>query len=70
MKILGICGSLRQESWNRRLLVNTLEIADGKGAETDIFDLKGVPISTRMTKGAERRPRWRCCGRRLRLRTR
>ena len=44
MKILGICGSLRQESWNRKLLVNTLEIADGQGAETDILDLKGVPM--------------------------
>ncbi len=44
MKILGICGSLRQESWNRRLLVNILEAADGKGVETAIFDLRGIPI--------------------------
>lgn len=44
MKILGICGSLRQESWNRRLLVNTLDIADGKEVETTIFDLNGLPM--------------------------
>ena len=44
MKILGICGSLRQESWNRKLLVNTLDIADGKEVETAIFDLKDVPM--------------------------
>ena len=44
MKILGICGSLPQESWNRKLLVNILDIADGKEVETAIFDLKGVPM--------------------------
>lgn len=44
IKILGICGSLRQESWNRKLLVNILEVADGKGVETAIFDLKGIPM--------------------------
>lgn len=44
MNILGICGSLRQESWNRKLLVNTLDIADGKEVETAIFDLHGVPM--------------------------
>ena len=44
MKILGICGSLRQESWNRKLLVNILDIADGNEAETAVFDLKGIPM--------------------------
>ena len=44
MKILGICGSLRQESWNRKLLVNMLDIADGKEVETAIFDLQGIPM--------------------------
>ena len=44
MKILGICGSLRKESWNLKLLKNMLEAITSKGAETAIFDLNSVPM--------------------------
>ena len=44
MKILGICGSLRKESWNLKLLKNMLEATAAKGADTTIFDLNNVPM--------------------------
>ena len=44
MNILGICGSLRKESWNLKLLKNMLEATTTKGADTAIFDLNGVPM--------------------------
>ena len=44
MKILGICGSLRKESWNLKLLKNMLQKTADKGAETTIFDLNAVPM--------------------------
>ncbi len=44
MKILGICGSLRKESWNLKLLRNMLEITATKGVDTAIFDLNSVPM--------------------------
>ena len=44
MKILGICGSLRKESWNLKLLKNMLEITAAKGVYTAIFDLNSVPM--------------------------
>ena len=44
MKILGICGSLRKESWNLKLLHNMLRQIADQGAETDIFDLNPVPM--------------------------
>lgn len=44
MKILGICGSLRKESWNLKLLKNMLEITATKGVDTTIHDLNTVPM--------------------------
>ena len=44
MKILGICGSLRKESWNLKLLKNMLEATANKGAYTATFDLNNVPM--------------------------
>ena len=44
MKILGICGSLRKASWNRKLLTRALEAIDETGAETAVFDLNPVPM--------------------------
>ena len=44
MQILGICGSLRKESWNLKLLKNMLAEVEGQGAETILFDLGNVPM--------------------------
>ena len=44
MKVLGICGSLRKESWNLKLLRNILDKTADKGVETAYFDLNGVPL--------------------------
>ena len=44
MKILGICGSLRAESWNLKLLRNILDIVSGYGVEVGHFDLNGLPM--------------------------
>lgn len=44
MKILGICGSLRKESWNLKLLKSMLAQTTEKGAETNLFDLTSVPM--------------------------
>ncbi len=44
MKILGICGSLRKESWNLKLLKNMLAEVEDQGAETTLFDLNPVPM--------------------------
>ena len=44
MKILGICGSLRKESWNLKLLKNMLAEIEGRGVEASRFDLNSVPM--------------------------
>ena len=44
MKILGICGSLRRESWNLKLLNRAMEAFTRQGAITEIFDLNTVPM--------------------------
>ena len=44
MKILGICGSLRKESWNLKLLKNMLAEIENRGVETSRFDLNSVPM--------------------------
>ena len=44
MKILGICGSLRRDSWNLKLLNRAMEAFGSQGAETEIFDLNVVPM--------------------------
>ena len=44
MKILGICGSLRKESWNLKLLRRMMEAFAAAGHDARIFDLNGVPM--------------------------
>ncbi len=44
MKILGICGSLRKESWNLKLLKNMIAKTADRGVESTIFDLNTVPM--------------------------
>ena len=44
MKILGICGSLRKESWNLKLLKNMVHATATQGAQTTLFDLNTVPM--------------------------
>ncbi len=44
MKILGICGSLRKESWNLKLLENTLSAVRRQGEDAELFDIGGVPM--------------------------
>ena len=44
MKILGICGSLRRESWNLKLLQRTMEAFARQRADTEVFDLNVVPM--------------------------
>ena len=44
MKILGMCGSLRRESWNLKLLNRAMEAYAAQGAETEVFDLNIVPM--------------------------
>ena len=44
MKILGICGSLRRDSWNLKLLKRAMEAFASQGAETEVFDLNVVPM--------------------------
>ena len=44
MKILGVCGSLRRESWNLKLLKNMLDVTAGRGVESTLFDLNSVPM--------------------------
>lgn len=43
MKILGIAGSLRKNSYNKLLLNNALELLP-PGVELEIFDLKNIPL--------------------------
>lgn len=44
MKIVGICGSLRRESWNLKLLNRAMEAFAALGVDTEIFDLNVVPM--------------------------
>ena len=44
MQILGICGSLRKESWNLKLLKNMLAEIEEQGTDTILFDLSDVPM--------------------------
>ena len=43
-RILGICGSLRKESWNLKLLKNMLTQVEEQGTATTLFDLNSVPM--------------------------
>jgi len=44
MKILGICGSLRNGSYNMFLLQNAAAIIRKEGAEFESFDLSEIPL--------------------------
>ena len=44
MKMLGICGSLRKESWNMKLLRRMMDAFAAAGHDARIFDLNGVPM--------------------------
>jgi hypothetical protein len=44
MKVLTISGSLRQNSWNRKLLRLASEVLKRQGAEVEEFDLTPLPI--------------------------
>ena len=44
MRVLGINGSLREASWNRKLLRLALGNLESKGVETSEFGLNRVPI--------------------------
>lgn len=43
MKILGIAGSLRKDSYNKLLLSNAMELLPPR-VELEIFDLKDIPL--------------------------
>ena len=53
MKILGICGSLRRESWNLKLLNRAMEAFARQEADTEVFDLNIVPMYHPDTESAE-----------------
>lgn len=53
MKILGVCGSLRRESWNLKLLNKAMRAFASKGVETEVFDLNVVPMYHPDTESAE-----------------
>lgn len=44
MKVLGISGSLRSESWNRKLLHRALDVVRGRGAMVEELDLEQLPM--------------------------
>lgn len=44
MNILGFAGSLRKESFNKKLLKNAAEIIKSKNHSLEIFDLSEIPI--------------------------
>lgn len=44
MKILGFAGSLRKDSFNRKLLANAISTAKELGQTIEPFDLLGIPL--------------------------
>ncbi len=53
MKIIGICGSLRSDSWNLKLLINAINLAVAKGVDARYIGLAGLPL---FNPDAEERP--------------
>ena len=50
MLISGICGSLRNESWNKLLLKIFLEkISDNSNFETDVIDVFNIEVPIELT---------------------
>lgn len=44
MKVLGIAGSLRKDSFNRKLLANAVNVAKELGQPVETFDLISIPL--------------------------
>src|SRR5688500_14860900 len=44
MKILGIAGSLRKDSFNRKLLANAISVSNELGQTIEPFDLLTIPL--------------------------
>ncbi len=44
MKILGFAGSLREGSYNKKIVKNVLKIAEELGAETEFLDLRDLNL--------------------------
>ena len=55
IRILGIAGSLRRDSYNRAALRAAAQLVPAD-ASLDIFDLDGIPLSTRTRTGNHRHP--------------
>ena len=43
MRIIGICGSLREDSWNLKLLINAINLAGDRGVDARYMGLGGLP---------------------------
>lgn len=54
MNILGICGSLREGSFNRMLLNQALSLAGQEGWKTDVVDLSSIPLYNADLDGDEK----------------
>ena len=54
MKILGICGSLRDGSFNRMLLRQALSLVEQEAWATDTFDLSAIPLYNADLDGPEK----------------
>ncbi|HEY8279608.1 MAG TPA: NADPH-dependent FMN reductase [Bdellovibrionota bacterium] len=52
-KILGLCGSLRADSWNLKLLKNFLAAAEGSGFSTQLHSPLQLPL---MNEDLEKKP--------------
>ena len=44
LKAIGICGSLRKNSWNLKLLTLALKTLESNSVQTEFFDLSNIPI--------------------------
>jgi chromate reductase, NAD(P)H dehydrogenase (quinone) len=53
LKVVGICGSLRVDSWNLKLLRNFLGELDNSGFETKLFPSLEMPL---MNEDLEKKP--------------
>lgn len=56
MKVIGITGSLRRNSWNRKLLRIALGILRSKGVEVEEVSLEGIPLYNADMEGAQGYP--------------
>ena len=44
LKAIAICGSLRKNSWNLKLLTLALKTLESNSVQTEFFDLSNIPI--------------------------